>query len=63
MSKRQEKYNTDSKEALQYYLDSLFPANSGFIELRPFTDQKDIFPTKWNCRRWYSRHSCCYNQC
>lgn len=54
MSKRQENYNTESQEALQYYLDSLFPANSGFIELRPFSDQDDLFPTKWNCRRWYS---------
>ena len=53
MSDRQIKYNTDSREALEYYLDSLFPASSGWIELRPFSDQKDLFPTAWNARRWY----------
>ena len=53
MSYRQKNYNTDSREALEYYLQSLFPADSGWIELRPFTDQKDLFPTKFNARRWY----------
>ena len=53
-------YNTEkehdlkSKEALEYYLHSLFPPDSGWIELRPFTDQKELFPTVWGGRKWYS---------
>jgi predicted P-loop ATPase len=53
MSERQKQYNTQSKEALHYYLSSLFPPESGYIELRPFSDQDDLFPHKYNCRRWY----------
>ena len=57
MTNSQNHYNTpqqlQSYEALKFYLDCLFPENSGWIELRPFSDQEDLFPHKYGARRWY----------